>query len=241
MLCFLCDLRAFDISTLRRHLQTHFLEWKYMNVDKKSLKFVPRTNDQWRGKCSHLMTSSCVRSTPWKKLKWNFNPNSNIFTENNAFPLRWRHNGRDSVSNHQPHHCLLNRYMLKTSKLRVTGLCVGNSPVTGEFPAQMASNAEIVSIWWRHHGECCFRCAVPLSTVCVRVFVLEYFNIKHQSSASLAFVWGIHRWSVNSTHNWPVTRKMFPFDDVIMQHVVRNIATPFFSGPQCVIILNALR
>ena len=40
----------------------------------------------------------------------------------------------------------------KTSKLRVTGLCVGNSPGTGEFPAQMASNAENVSNWWRHHG-----------------------------------------------------------------------------------------
>ena len=39
----------------------------------------------------------------------------------------------------------------ETSKLRVTGLCAGNSPVTGEFPAQMASNAENVSIWWRHH------------------------------------------------------------------------------------------
>ena len=39
----------------------------------------------------------------------------------------------------------------KTSKLRVTGLCAGNSPVTGEFPAQMASNAENVSIWLRHH------------------------------------------------------------------------------------------
>ena len=39
----------------------------------------------------------------------------------------------------------------KTPKLRVTGLCAGNSPVTGEFPAQMASNAENVSIWWRHH------------------------------------------------------------------------------------------
>ena len=39
----------------------------------------------------------------------------------------------------------------KTSKLRVTGLCAGNSPVTGEFPAQMASKAENVSIWWRHH------------------------------------------------------------------------------------------
>ena len=41
----------------------------------------------------------------------------------------------------------------KTSKLRVAGLCVGNAPVTGEFPAQMASNAENVSIWWRHHDS----------------------------------------------------------------------------------------
>ena len=39
----------------------------------------------------------------------------------------------------------------KTWKLRVTGLGVGNSPGTGEFPSQMASNAENVSIWWRHH------------------------------------------------------------------------------------------
>ena len=39
---------------------------------------------------------------------------------------------------------------------------------------------------------------------------------KHQSSASLAFVRGIHRGPVNSPHKWPVTRKMFPFDAVIM-------------------------
>ena len=39
---------------------------------------------------------------------------------------------------------------------------------------------------------------------------------KHQSSVSLAFVRGIHRWTVNSPHKWPVTRKMFPFDNVIM-------------------------
>ena len=65
--------------------------------------------------------------------------------------LQWRHSGRDSVSNHQSHDCLLNRLFRRrskrTSKLRVTGLCAGNSPVTGEFPAQMASNAENVSIW----------------------------------------------------------------------------------------------
>ena len=69
--------------------------------------------------------------------------------------LRWRHIGRDRVSNHKPYDCLLNRLFRrrskKASKLRVTGLCVGNSPGTGEFPAQMASYAENVSIWWRHH------------------------------------------------------------------------------------------
>ena len=68
---------------------------------------------------------------------------------------KWRHNGHDGVSNHQPHDCLRNRLFRrrskKTSKLSVTGLCARNSPVTGEFPAQRASNAEKVSIWWRHH------------------------------------------------------------------------------------------
>ena len=39
---------------------------------------------------------------------------------------------------------------------------------------------------------------------------------KHQSSASLAFAWEIHRGPVNSPHKWPVTQKMFPFDDVII-------------------------
>ena len=53
---------------------------------------------------------------------------------------------------------------------------------------------------------------------------------KHQSSASLAFVWGIHRGPVNSPHKLPVTRKMFPFDDVIM--IWSNDESP---GPyQCI-------
>ena len=69
--------------------------------------------------------------------------------------LQWRHNDHDCFSNHQPHDCLLNRLFrrrsMKTSKLCVTGLCVGTSP-----------------------GP------------------------------------------VNSPHKWPVTWKMFPFDDVIM-------------------------
>ena len=72
-----------------------------------------------------------------------------------SISLRWRHNGRGGVSNHMSRdyllNCLLRRRSMKTSKFCVTGLCVGNSPVTSEFPAQMANNAENVSIWWRHH------------------------------------------------------------------------------------------
>ena len=71
-------------------------------------------------------------------------------------PLLRHYNGLGNVSNHQPHDCLLNRLYRrrskKTSKLCVTGLCVWNSPETGEFPAQMASITENFSIWWRHHA-----------------------------------------------------------------------------------------
>ena len=53
--------------------------------------------------------------------------------------------------------------------------------------------------------------SIVYSTVC-----LGADQRKHQSSASLTFMSEIHRWPVNSPHKWPVTRKMFPFDDVIM-------------------------
>ena len=78
-------------------------------------------------------------------------------TPDTLYPLQWRHNERHVFSNHQPHDCLLNilfrRRSNKTPKLSVTGLCFGNSPVTAEFPAQRASNAESISIWWRHHAQ----------------------------------------------------------------------------------------
>ena len=84
-------------------------------------------------------------------------PNMQTVTasKNHFFSLQWRHNERDSVSNHQPHGCLLKLYSGTDER-------------------------------------------------------------KHQSCASLASVRGIHRWPVNSPHKGPVTRKMFPFDDVIM-------------------------
>ena len=73
--------------------------------------------------------------------------------------LQWRQNEHDGVSNHRCLDCLFNklfrRRSKKTSKLRVTGLCAGNSPVTGEFTAQRASNAKNVPIWWRHHEIDC--------------------------------------------------------------------------------------
>ena len=70
---------------------------------------------------------------------------------------QWRNNEHDGVSNHRRLdwllNCLFRRISKETSKLRVTGLCERNSPVTAEFHAQKASNAENVFISWRHH-EC---------------------------------------------------------------------------------------
>ena len=69
--------------------------------------------------------------------------------------LRWRHNGHHSVSNHRSLGCLF--YTLfkptskKTSRPALLVLCEENSPLTGEFSSQRTSNAENVSIWWRHN------------------------------------------------------------------------------------------
>ena len=72
-------------------------------------------------------------------------------------PLLWRHYESFGISNHRRLDCLVNRLFRhrskQTSKLRVTGLFEGDPPVTDEFPAQRTSNAENVSIWWRHHGD----------------------------------------------------------------------------------------
>ena len=196
----------------------------------------------------------------------------------NRFTSQWRHTERYAVSNHRRLDYLLNRLFerrsTKTSKLCVTGLCEGNSAGTGEFPTQMASDAQNVSIWWRHHdkwtkpylqrihlviakdkGYCedwdnrncnpnhteqdaqptlpetadtehCHYCDVTMSPTASQItsrltiiYSIVYSGTdqrKHQSSASVAFVLGIHRWPVNSPHKGPVTRTMFPFDDVIM-------------------------
>ena len=67
---------------------------------------------------------------------------------------------------------------------------------------------------WRHNEQNCVSNQQRLD--CFSSVYSGDAQRKHQSSVSLAFVKGIHRWSVNSSHNGPVTRKMFPFDDTIM-------------------------
>ena len=110
-----------------------------------------------------MVMTQMIDVYPWVNAYWSMfsrvYPLPTIFDKKTytwfSIPLQRRHNGHDSVSNHQPHECLFSRLFRprskKTSKLRVTGFCAGNSRGTGEFPAQMASNAENVSIWWRHH------------------------------------------------------------------------------------------
>ena len=108
---------------------------------------------------SHGHTRQCESRWVMKTLPvsvyWVKNRNSVTLWRKHSDTLQRRHNGRDGDLNHQPHDYILNRLFRrrskKTSKLRVTGLCAGNSTVTGEFPAEIASYAEIGSIWWRHH------------------------------------------------------------------------------------------
>ena len=130
-------------------------------------------------KAQHLV-NCCQHVALWKHFiqspaHWLFMDYSRDLSR---YSLHWRHNGCDNVSNHQPHHCLLNHLFRhrskKASKLCVTGLCVGNSPGTGEFPAHMASNAENVSIWWRHHETSACKHAlggIPYKPLYINTFV----------------------------------------------------------------------
>ena len=103
------------------------LAWKLLEYE-ISFKF---PSDQWVNSHTTVVSLVLPASASLKAvfLIWSYKT------------LRRRHNERDGVSNHGLHDCLLNclfrHRSKKTSKLRVTGLCVGNSPVTGEFPAQM--------------------------------------------------------------------------------------------------------
>ena len=70
-------------------------------------------------------------------------------------PLQWRHEEKERLKSPAVQlftQRFIQAQIKETSKLGVPGRCEGNSPVTDKFPAQSASNAENVSIWWRHHG-----------------------------------------------------------------------------------------
>ena len=77
--------------------------------------------------------------------------------------------------------------------------------------------------------------------VCSSVINSGAYQRKHQSSASLAFVWGIHRWPVISPHKGPVTRKMVPYDDVIMSFLNKWMTNSYNSeGHYLSLLLFAL-
>ena len=75
------------------------------------------------------------------------------------------------------------------------------------------------NLYFCHYSDVIMRAMASKITSLNIIYSVVYSGAdqrKHQSSASLAFVRGIHRWPVNSLHKGPVTRKMFPFDDVIL-------------------------
>ena len=86
----------------------------------------------------------------------------------------------------------------------------------------------LVCVW--HYGDVIMGAIASEFTSLKIVYSSVYSDAdqrKHQSSASLAFVRGIHRGPVNSPHKWPVTRKMFPFDDVIMSQGISPVTVEF--------------
>ena len=125
--------------------------------------------------------------------------------------LYWRHNERDGVPNHQSHDCLFNCLFRcrskKTSKLRVTGLCAGKSQ-------QMASNAENVSIQWRHH------------VVGLFVFSKRYFvACQIRSKCMLLARNGQHRTTILTNVEWRSNKVLYPpvtYYVVTIQHTIRS-------------------
>ena len=89
-----------------------------------------------------------LQTTCWKELSW--------------ITSHWRHDERDCFSNHQLHDCLLNSLFRRRSRKHQSfaSLAFLISPVAVEFPAQMASNAENVSIWRSYLGNLYFGCKI---------------------------------------------------------------------------------
>ena len=86
---------------------------------------------------------------------------------------------------------------------------------------------------WRHNG--CDAVLYHQSNDCLlNRWFKRRSKKKNRSSASLAIVWGIYRWPVNSPHKWPVTQKMFPFDDAITCKTSNKIIYLWTMWDHCV-------
>ena len=94
--------------------------------------------------------------------------------------------------------------------------------VSSSTATRSGSHCDVVTTWMiKHYTDVITGAMASQITSLTSVYSTVYSGADHrriQSSASLAFVWEIHRWPVNSPHKWPVTRKMFSFDDVIMTY-----------------------
>ena len=103
------------------------------------------------------------------------------------FSIHWRHNERLKwqASRFVTQVFFFRRRSKEISKVRATGLSTGNSPVTGEFPAQMSSNAENVSIWWRHHVRCICRGMFPFLSSIHHTLLNHYACVVKQNSARI--------------------------------------------------------
>ena len=120
------------------------------------------------------------------------------------------------------HKCVTRPQWVKTLDARISAWYRPNSP---EIFWSQRQRGWLSLITVPHHSD------VIMSAIASQItrFTIVYSTVysgadkkqKHKSSASLAFVRGIHRWPVNSPHKGPVTRKMLPFDDVIMFGVYR--------------------
>ena len=94
---------------------------------------------------------------------------------------------------------------------------------------------------WSHYNDVIMVAIASQITSLAIVFSPVYLNTdqrKNQSSTALAFVWGSHRRPVNSPHKWPVKRKMFPFDNVIVSTVVLDALTHCVTKPSAAMALN---
>ena len=133
--------------------------------------------------------------------------------------LQWRHNGRNGVSNHRHLKCLFNLSLRcrskKTSKLRVTGLCEGKSPMTSEFPSQRASNAENVSIWWCHHVDNKF----VICSVIFMFYLLCHTRCYYQNCE----LWGLWPQSgyCNIMSKWDICLISMQFSCYLLQQCVK--------------------